>query len=85
MHVRPLEEWVETEVPVLRIIPHELWERGHERRVRRRLMVRGSLQGRKPKYLYNGLLACSDCGRLIRSTPQPSRADGLAAEFAGNP
>jgi site-specific DNA recombinase len=62
MRVRPPEEWVTIEVPELRIIPQDLWDRVQQRRAGRRLVVNGNLKGRQPKHLYSGLLVCGDCG-----------------------
>ena len=62
MRLRPPEEWITTNVPELRIIPEELWERVQERRSGRRHIIRGNMQGRHMKYLFSGLLVCGDCG-----------------------
>ncbi len=62
MRSRPQEEWVTVDAPELRIIPPELWEAVQRRSEERRLVARGNLTGRKPKYLFSGLLKCAECG-----------------------
>ena len=69
--VRDKTEWIETAVPQLRIIDDELWERvTHRRRdvsngvaaLRASLHCRVRSTGRRPKYLFSGLLVCGQCG-----------------------
>lgn len=61
MRVRPQSDWLWTDAPDLRIIPQELWDRVQARRQRRRHGP-GTNAGRKPKYLFSGLLWCGECG-----------------------
>lgn len=61
MRMRPENEWQWTSVPELRIIPRELWDRVQARRQGRR-HAPGLAPGRKPKYLFSGLLMCGECG-----------------------
>jgi site-specific DNA recombinase len=68
--LRPAEEWVFADVPHLRIVDDELWDRVK----RRQLSLRGSApvagedekpkrpHTRRPKYLLSGLLLCKSCG-----------------------
>ncbi|MFQ5995603.1 MAG: recombinase family protein [Acidiferrobacterales bacterium] len=67
---RPAEEWVVKEMPELRIVEPELWDRV-QRRLRRYREKTWSVQqtlhknartGRGPKYLFSGLLKCGACG-----------------------
>lgn len=63
---RPREEWVEKEIPDLRIIPEELWNRVQKHNERMQKIGRQRLGGfNKTKasqgYLFSGLLACGLC------------------------
>jgi site-specific DNA recombinase len=63
---RSREEWVEKEIPDLRIIPEELWNRVQEHNERMQKIGRQRLGGfNKTKasqgYLFSGLLACGLC------------------------
>ncbi len=63
MRMRPREEWVATDAPYLRIIPHELWEAVQKRSAGQKAKARGNTGGRRPpKYLFSGLLKCAECG-----------------------
>jgi DNA invertase Pin-like site-specific DNA recombinase len=63
MRMRPPEEWITTETPELRIVPQSLWDRVQQRRAGRRgLTVHSDLRGKRPKYLFSGLLVCGTCG-----------------------
>jgi len=70
---RPESEWVVMDMPELRIVPHELWEKVKARQkkqyersasIRAALNkeVRGGVTGASPKYLFSGLLKCGSCG-----------------------
>jgi site-specific DNA recombinase len=63
-------DWISTEIKELRIIDEELWERAHQRRMavsQSVMALRASAQckarstGRRPKYLFSGLLSCGVC------------------------
>jgi hypothetical protein len=65
--LNPSEEWVIEEVPHLRIINDELWERVKARQTATRTQISGksatrSELARRPRYLFSGLLTCADCG-----------------------
>jgi site-specific DNA recombinase len=64
--LRPRSDWIVKEMPELRIVPVELWERAQARMTSRRLSddkrARGGSPGRQPKYLFSGLLKCGQCG-----------------------
>ena len=67
---RPASEWRRTELPELRIVSKELWNRTHERLrlVQDLYGVReGKRRGRAAAspYLFTSLLACSECGGSI--------------------
>ncbi len=70
MRTRPQNEWVYAEAPQLRIIPDALWNSVQERKEEQRKSARGNVTGRKPRYLFSGLLVCSECGQhyVIRSS-----------------
>jgi site-specific DNA recombinase len=67
---RPEQEWVTKEMPALRIVSPELWDRVKSRQKtqhERGLVVRKALHknartGAGPKYLFSGLLKCHCCG-----------------------
>ena len=67
---RPEDEWIVTELPELRIVPQELWDRVKARQAEQRAKsehVRKALHknartGAGPKYLFSGLLKCAECG-----------------------
>ena len=59
---RPPEEWLWTEVPELRIVPQDLWERVQARRKQRRFTATGATGGTRPRFLLSGLLECAECG-----------------------
>ena len=56
----PKSEWVTVEVPQLRIIPDELWERVQARKAS--YGTRRPETARRPKRLLSGLLVCGECG-----------------------
>ena len=60
MRVRPKSEWIWVDVPDLRIVPDELWERVQVRREQRAWMP-GAHVGARRKYLLSGLLRCGEC------------------------
>lgn len=65
---RPQSEWIRVEVPELRIIPHELWEKVKEvnRRGRDKYYVTrmGGMNRTvtSRKYLFSGVMVCGVCG-----------------------
>src|SRR5262249_45141879 len=61
MRMRPPEEWSWTEAPDLRIVPQTLWDQAQARR-EGRSQLPGGAPGRRPKYLFSGLLVCAECG-----------------------
>ena len=66
--VRPQSEWVRKEVPSLRIIPDDLWERVQQVNRQMKEKIYGRRQGglnRTPAsrtYLFSGVLNCGVCG-----------------------
>lgn len=67
---RPRDEWIETELPELRIVPQGLWDRVEARltlQTVRSTAVRQALHdsartGAPLRHLFSGLLKCSVCG-----------------------
>ncbi len=63
-------EWIRTEVPELRIIEQPLWDRVKARQAEvhtaskaiRAALHKNARTGAGPKYLFSGLLKCSECG-----------------------
>jgi site-specific DNA recombinase len=69
--VKDRTDWIENEMPHLRIIEQDLWERVKARRtavshgvevLRATLHSRARSTGAGPKYLFSGLLVCGSCG-----------------------
>jgi site-specific DNA recombinase len=68
--MRDQSEWIERDVPHLRIIDDMLWERVQARRQEvshrvvalRALHARARSTGARPKFLLSGLLTCGECG-----------------------
>ena len=70
---RPASDWVTHDMPELRIVSHELWQRVEMRK--QRSTVRGDAvragikasahHGRGPKYIFSGLLVCGVCGSKL--------------------
>ncbi|MBT6826964.1 MAG: recombinase family protein [Rhodospirillales bacterium] len=64
----PEEQWVIEEVPLLRIVEQNLWDRVKERQssTHRRVCTKTngvrSERARRPRYLLSGLLKCGSCG-----------------------
>ncbi len=66
---RPKDEWIITAAPALRIIPQDLWERvkARQKGVRAKskaiqaALHENARTGAGPKYLFSGLLTCSEC------------------------
>ena len=63
------EEWIVKEIPALRIVPSELWEKVKNRQTSVRKNTRPDIKKEKPfwektrpKYLLSGLLKCGACG-----------------------
>ena len=62
------EAWVIEEVPHLRIVDHDLWDRVKDRQssTRRRVSYESNVirseRARRPRYLLSGLLRCGSCG-----------------------
>jgi site-specific DNA recombinase len=76
--LRPERDWVQVDVPALRIVPEELWRAAHARlEVSRQVYLRrtgGQRHGRPASgvdspYLLSGLATCSCCGggMIVRS------------------
>ncbi|MES9957107.1 MAG: recombinase family protein [Sedimenticola sp.] len=67
---RPESEWIISEVPELRIVPQDLWERVKARQSKtreqskklREALHKNARTGAGPKYLFSGLLKCGECG-----------------------
>ncbi len=68
---RDTSEWITKEMPELRIVSDELWERAHQKRVAVSQSAqalhtakgcRGAGTGRRPKHLFSSLLVCGQCG-----------------------
>lgn len=65
---RPAADWITVDAPELRIVPETLWKRvqarlattRHESRSRRE--SGRNTGGRRPRYLFSGLLVCAECG-----------------------
>ena len=66
--MNPKSKWVIEEVPHLRIIDQELWDRVKQRQEKTRSrVIKGagnirSERARRPRYLLSGLLRCGNCG-----------------------
>lgn len=68
--LREESEWVTQEIPELRIVPEDLWQRVQARRRRqgaasakiRAALGRQARTGRSPRYLLSGFLRCGVCG-----------------------
>jgi len=64
----PESEWIIEQVPQLRLLPDELWQKVKQRQAATRLMVSNDHSGvrseraRRPAYLLSGLLKCGSCG-----------------------
>ena len=59
----PREEWVEKEIPSLRIVPQDLWEQVKRRQELQRAPRHGALvQKNRDRRLLSGLLKCHECG-----------------------
>ncbi|WP_323718400.1 recombinase family protein [Paracoccus aminovorans] len=60
----PESEWIVTEVPELRIIDQELWDRVKTRREGRKIeqIDKEAWERRKPRFLLTGLVKCGCCG-----------------------
>jgi DNA invertase Pin-like site-specific DNA recombinase len=70
--LRPETDWIAKDVPELRIVPDELWQRVKARQadIAGRCQSRqGGYAGHHPKYLLSGLLRCGGCHAhyIIRS------------------
>jgi hypothetical protein len=71
--VRPKDDWITVEVPDLRIIPQDLWDRAQERS-RRRTPAAVGLSGRFRHYLLSGFVICAVCGgAYVVKTPYSYR------------
>ena len=66
--MNPTSEWIVEEVPHLRIIDDELWERVKHRQEKTRSRIVKDVgnirseKARRPRYLLSGLIKCGDCG-----------------------
>jgi hypothetical protein len=84
-------DWIRTPAEHLRIVSDDLWERVKRRQLAMKqatVAIRAALNanvrstGRRPKYLFSGLLRCAVCGRpfVILS---PTRSTGAAGGSTG--
>ncbi len=60
--IRPAGEWVETDVPELRIVPQDLWERAQKRAVVASVTHGAESRRNVGKYLLSGFVKCAVCG-----------------------
>lgn len=65
--LNPQAEWVTTEVPELRIVDDDLWNRVKARQTEMRRAASGGkptalVGARRPKFLFSGLARCEECG-----------------------
>jgi site-specific DNA recombinase len=60
--INPEAKWVRKEVPELRIVDQELWERVKARQLSTRKSVKKFWQHQRPRYLFSYLLKCGCCG-----------------------
>jgi site-specific DNA recombinase len=65
--LNPASEWVIEDVPHLRIVEDDLWERVKARQKATRTAITEpggvrSERARRPRYLFSGLLTCANCG-----------------------
>ena len=66
--LNPEQEWIIEDVPHLRIVHQELWDRVKDRQQITRERVKTNTNGvrseraRRPRYLLSGLLTCGTCG-----------------------
>jgi len=58
----PREEWVEQEVPSLRIVPQDLWNRVKERQEAQATPNSAVMQKNRARHLLSGMLRCHECG-----------------------
>lgn len=64
----PPEAWIIQEVPALRIVPEDLWDRVRNRQTATRHIIADESQGTRPerarraRHLLSGLLTCGQCG-----------------------
>lgn len=65
----PPEDWVTSEVPELRIIPQELWERVKSKQ-RHLMSAEEASKRRRPKQLLSYLLKCGCCGGGMSTVAQ---------------
>ena len=55
-------EWIRQEVPELRIVPQELWDRAKARQKKLDERRPGLWRTNRPRYLLSGLIKCGECG-----------------------
>ena len=66
--LNPKAEWIIREVPDLRIVPQDLWDRVKARQKTMTRRTRPDLEDRhfwtcrRPRYLFSGLMRCGECG-----------------------
>ena len=60
--LNPEEEWVRTEVPELRIVDAQTWDKVKARQAESRAKVRHFGEARRPTHLLSHLLKCGCCG-----------------------
>ncbi len=67
--IRPAEEWVELDMPDLRIVPQELWEKAQARAVTASVTHGAESRRNVGKYLLSGFVKCGTCGgNYIKAT-----------------
>jgi site-specific DNA recombinase len=59
--VRPKDDWIEFEVPALRIVPQDLWDRA-QARLALHTRITGGQARRVQAYLLSGFVRCGVCG-----------------------
>lgn len=62
MRMRSRGDWMCVEVPELRIVPNELWDKVKARQAEVEKRSKGARGGPRPKYLFSTLLRCGVCG-----------------------
>ncbi|WP_170320056.1 recombinase family protein [Polyangium spumosum] len=66
---RPEHEWTRVEMPHMRIVDDELWNRVQARKVKKTSFGRTRNSGAPPKYLLSGLSRCGVCGGRLQVIP----------------
>ena len=60
--LNPEEEWVIQDVPELRIVDQDLWDRVKHRQSKLKKQANGFWGQQRPRKLFSGLLKCGECG-----------------------